>query len=82
MNAEAGQLRSFVTRAERLHEERKANSDDLSELFKEAKGVGYDVKILKTVIRRRADPDATAEADAILDTYEAALAGTRTRGAE
>lgn len=67
------QLRSIVERVERLHEERKTIADDISEVFKEAKGNGFDVAILKSVIKRRADPDKTAEADAMIDLYESQL---------
>lgn len=77
MNAAPAQLRAFVERIERVNEERKALSDDVSDIYKEAKANGYDTKALKIVIQRRAkDSDALSELDAIVETYETAL-GTR-----
>ena len=69
----SSQHRSFIERAERLHEERKTIADDISELFREAKGSGFDVATIKAVIRRRASPDKYAEADAMLELYESQL---------
>lgn len=67
-------IRSFVERAERLHEERAALADDLKELFAEAKGQGFDVKVLKKIIQDRAkDPNERAEFEALLDAYKHAL---------
>jgi uncharacterized protein (UPF0335 family) len=68
------QLRAFVERIERLEEEKKAISDDIKDVYAEAKGNGYDVKALRTVIRlRKQDKDERAEQEAILDTYLHAL---------
>jgi uncharacterized protein (UPF0335 family) len=68
------QLRAFVERIERLEEEKKALSDDIRDVYAEAKGNGYDVKALRTVIRlRKQDKDERAEQEAILDTYLHAL---------
>ena len=72
-NLASGQLRSFVERAERINEEIKDRNDDKKEIFAEAKANGFCVKTLKTVIKRRADPEATAEADTMLELYEAQL---------
>ncbi len=47
------QLRAFVERIERMHEERKAISDDIGEIYAEAKGNGFDVKVLKRIIQIR-----------------------------
>lgn len=67
-------LRSFVERIERLDEEAKALNDDRKDIYGEAKGCGFDVKILKRVIAiRRQDKDQRMEEEAILDTYLAAL---------
>lgn len=74
-----GQLRAFVERLERLDEEIKALNDDKRDIYAEAKGNGYDVKALKTIIaRRRKDPEELTEHEAIVELYLAALgeAGT------
>lgn len=76
------QLRAFVERLERMHEERKAIGDDISEIYAEAKGNGFDVKILKRVLQiRRQDRAQRLEEEAILDLYLAAL-GMQTAPAE
>jgi len=82
--ASDGQLLSIVQRIERLHEERKALADDVRDVYGEAKGVGFDPKIIRKLIARRAkDAGALAEEDSILALYEDALsrAGTRGEGA-
>ncbi len=69
-----GMLKAFVDRIERLHEERKGLSDDIADIYKEAKGNGFDTKALKIVIQRRAkDPHEVSELEALVETYEAAL---------
>ena len=68
------QLRAFVERIERLEEEKKTISDDIRDVYAEAKGNGYDVKALRTVVRlRKQDKDERAEQEAILETYLHAL---------
>ena len=68
------QLKAFVERIERLEEEKKTIADDIRDVFAEAKGNGYDVKALRTVIRlRKQDKDERAEQEAILETYLHAL---------
>lgn len=68
------QLKSIVERIERLNEEKKTISDDIRDVYAESKGVGFDVKALRTIIRLRAmNPDDIAEQEAILDTYKSAL---------
>jgi len=68
------QLRSFIERIERLEEEKKTISDDIKDVYGEAKGTGFDTKILKKVIAlRKQDKDERMEQEAILDTYLAAL---------
>lgn len=68
------QLQAFVERIERLEEEIKAINDDKREVYAEAKGNGFDVKVLKEVIRiRRADRAEYAEHQAILEIYLNAL---------
>jgi uncharacterized protein (UPF0335 family) len=63
-------LRSFVERIERIEEDLKAMNDDKKDVFAEAKGEGFDVRILKEVIRlRKQDQDERDERDALLDIY-------------
>ncbi len=67
-------LKAFIERIERLEEEKKALSDDIRDVFAEAKNNGFDVKALRSVIRiRKLDTDERKEQEAILDTYLAAL---------
>ena len=68
------QLRSFVERIENVEEEIKSLTEDKKEIFAEAKGQGFDVKILKEVIRlRKQDPDERDEHDSLLEVYLHAL---------
>lgn len=68
------QLKAIVERVERLNEEKKTISDDIRDVFTEAKGGGWDVKTLRTIIRLRAmSADDRSEQEAILDTYKNAL---------
>lgn len=70
----ADQLRAFVERIERLEEEKKAISDDIKDVFAEAKGNGYDVKVMRQVIRlRKQDGNERQEMEALLDLYLHAL---------
>jgi len=70
----AGQLRSFVERIERLEEEKKTISDDIKDVFGEAKANGFDTKILRQVIRlRKQDASERQEQEALLDLYMHAL---------
>ncbi len=72
-----GQLVSIVERIERLEEEKKTISDDISEVYAEAKGNGYDVKVLRKVVAlRRRDLDERKEEEAILDLYLQAVGET------
>lgn len=67
-------LRLLIERIERLNEEKKGISDDIKDVYSEAKAVGYDTKIMKMVIKLRAmRPDDRAEQEAILETYKSAL---------
>ena len=73
----AEQLRAFVERIERLEEEKKALSEDISDIYSEAKGNGYDVKVLRQIIRlRKQDANERQEMEAILDLYLHALGMT------
>ena len=68
------QLKAFVERVERLEEEKKALADDIRDVYAEAKGNGFDVKALRTVVRlRKQDINERKEAEAILETYLNAL---------
>ena len=68
------QLKAIVERIERLEEEKKTISDDIRDVYAEAKGNGYDVKALRTIVRmRKQDPNERAEAETILETYMQAL---------
>jgi uncharacterized protein (UPF0335 family) len=68
------QLRAVVERVERMEEEKKAISDDIKDIYAEAKAHGFDVKALRTVIRlRKMDQEQRAEHDAIVETYLSAL---------
>jgi uncharacterized protein (UPF0335 family) len=67
-------LKSFVERIERLEEERRALGADLKEVYAEAKGNGFDTKIMRQVIRlRRMDKDDLDEQEILLDVYRRAL---------
>ena len=69
-----GQLRAFVERVERLSEEKKAIADDIKDVFAEAKGNGFDTKIMRKTIKIRAmDRDKWREEEEILDLYLQAL---------
>jgi uncharacterized protein (UPF0335 family) len=68
------QLRSIIERIERLEEEKKTISDDIRDVYAEAKGNGYDVKALRTIVRlRKQDANERAEQETILETYMQAL---------
>lgn len=68
------QLRSFVERIERLTEEKDGISDDIKEVYGEAKSMGYDTKVLRKVVAlRKQDMNERMEFEAILDTYLHAL---------
>lgn len=70
----AGQLRAYVERIERLEEEKAALATDVKEVYGEAKGNGFDVKILRKVIAlRKIDRDTRIETEALIDLYLAAL---------
>ncbi len=68
------QLKAVVERIEKLEEEKKAISDDIRDVYAEAKGNGFDVKALRAIIRlRKIEPTEREEQDAILETYMHAL---------
>jgi uncharacterized protein (UPF0335 family) len=70
----AGQLRSLIERVEKLEEEKTALTADIREVYAEAKGQGFDTKIMRQVIRmRKMETADRQEAEAILDLYLSAL---------
>ena len=70
----ADQLRSFVERIERLEEEKQSIADDIKDVYGEAKGTGFDVKVLRQIIRmRKQDAAERQEQEALLDLYMHAL---------
>jgi uncharacterized protein (UPF0335 family) len=70
----ADQLKSFVERIERLEEEKQTISDDIKDVYAEAKANGFDVKILRQVIRiRKQDKSEREEMEALLELYMQAL---------
>ncbi|MCJ8322768.1 MAG: DUF2312 domain-containing protein [Rhizobiales bacterium] len=67
-------LKSFIERAERLEQEKKAITDDMKEVFSEAKGEGFDVKVIRLILAiRKQDSNERSEQEAILDLYLRAL---------
>ena len=67
-------LRSFIERIERLEEEKQALTADIREVYSEAKGVGFDPKIMRQVVRlRKMEDNDRREMDMVLDTYMHAL---------
>ena len=70
------QLKSVIERIERLEEDKAAISADLKEVYLEAKGNGFDVKIIRKVIRlRKQDTAKRQEEDALVDLYLSAIGG-------
>ncbi len=68
------QLKSVIERIEKLEEEKKATADDIKEIYAEAKGNGFDIKALRTIVRlRKLDADERREQEAVLETYMHAL---------
>lgn len=73
-NIAADQLRLFIERIERLEEEKKGIADDIRDVYAEAKATGYDVKTMRAIVRlRRMEKHDRQEAEALLETYKAAL---------
>lgn len=71
----AEQLRSYIERVERLEEEKAGLGADIREVYAEAKGNGFDPKIMRQIVRlRKMDAQDRQEMEALLDVYRAALA--------
>jgi uncharacterized protein (UPF0335 family) len=67
-------LRSLVERIERLEEERKALGNDIKDIYAEAKSAGFDVKVLRQLIRlRKQEPADVEEQETLLDLYKRAI---------
>lgn len=70
----ADRLRSIVERVERLESERKALSGDIKDIFTEAKSAGFEVKIIRQIIRiRKQEPAEVEEQETLLSIYRRAL---------
>ena len=70
----ADRLRSIVERIERLEEERKALAGDIKDIYSEAKSAGFDVKVLRQLIRiRKQEPAEVEEIESLLEVYRRAL---------
>ena len=68
------QIRAFIERIERMEEEKKAIADDIKEIYAEAKGNGFDTKVLRQIVRiRKQDHAERMEQEALLELYMAAL---------
>ena len=71
---EADRLRLLIERIERLEEEKRGIADDIRDVYGEAKSTGFDVKTMRALVRlRKMEKNARDEADALLETYRAAL---------
>lgn len=68
------QLRAFIERIERLEEEKQTIADDIKEVYAEAKGNGFDTKVLRQIVRiRKQDQNERMEQEALLELYMSAL---------
>jgi uncharacterized protein (UPF0335 family) len=68
------QLRAFIERIERMQEERKAIGDDIADIYREAKGNGFDTKVIKKIVADRAkDHNELLEFEAVYELYVSAL---------
>ncbi len=73
-NIAADRLRSLIERIERLEEERKALGSDIKDIYAEAKSAGFDVKVIRQLIRiRKQEPADVEEQETLLDVYRRAL---------
>ena len=70
----ADRLRSLIERIERLEEERKSLGNDIKDIYSEAKSAGFDVKVIRQIIRiRKQEPADVEEQESLLDVYRRAL---------
>ena len=70
----SAQLKSFIERIERLEEEKRALGEDIKEVYAEAKGTGFEPKIMRQILKiRKMDKDEHDEQESLLDIYKRAL---------
>ena len=73
-SVDAGHLLAFIERIEHLEEEKKTISEDIKEVYAEAKGTGYDIKVMRKIVSlRRQDKEKRREEEEILGLYLSAL---------
>ncbi|MGO9818653.1 MAG: DUF2312 domain-containing protein [Acidocella sp.] len=73
-NIAGERLRSIIERIERLEEERKALANDIKDIYSEAKSAGFDVKVIRQLIRiRKQEPAEVEEQETLLDVYRRAI---------
>jgi uncharacterized protein (UPF0335 family) len=73
-DSSGARLKSFIERIERLEEEKKGISEDIKEVYAEAKGTGFDVKIMRQIVRlRKMESADRREQEELLDLYMRAL---------
>ncbi|MBM3550425.1 MAG: DUF2312 domain-containing protein [Alphaproteobacteria bacterium] len=71
---DGGHLRAFIERVEKLEEEKRAIADDIKDVYAEAKGTGFDPKVMRKIVSlRRQDKHKRQEEEEILDLYLSAL---------
>lgn len=74
MNISADQLRLLIERVERLEEEKQNISEDIRDVYNEAKSQGYDVKVMRQIVKlRKMEAHQRQEWEAVLETYKAAI---------
>lgn len=77
VTADSGKLNRFIERIERLEEEKAGLASDIREVFAEAKGEGFDVKVMRQILRlRKMDPADRAETEFLRDEYKKLLGMT------
>jgi uncharacterized protein (UPF0335 family) len=73
-NIAGDRLRSIIERIERLEEERKALASDIKDIYSEAKSAGFDIKVIRQLIRiRKQEPAEVEEQETLLDVYRRAI---------
>lgn len=73
-NTAATRIRSFIERVERLTEEKQALAEDIKEVYAEAKGVGFDTKTLRKIVKlRKMDHEKRREEEELLELYKSAI---------
>ena len=74
MSVSSDQLRLFIERIERLEEEKKSISDDIRDVYGEAKSNGFDAKVMRQIVKlRKMEAHARQEWEVVLETYKHAL---------